>query len=147
METWASLVAQTVKNLPAMRETQVRSLNGEDHLEKEMGTHSSILDWQIPWTEEPGGLQSMGSQRVSYDLWIKPQPPPIPPLCKIQERHLHRFCQIRVCKFFLHSLDSPSPVLICPLKYKTFKLKNILRHIFLLLYVCIYQCVLYKKTQ
>jgi len=60
-------VAQTLKNLPAMRETQVRSLNGEDHLEKETGTHSSILDWQIPWTERPGGLQSMGSQRVRHN--------------------------------------------------------------------------------
>ena len=52
-----------VKNLPAMQETQVRSLGQEDPLEKEMATHSSILAWRIPWTEEPGGLQSMGSQR------------------------------------------------------------------------------------
>ena len=51
-----------VKNLPAMLETQVRSLGWEDPLEKEMATHSSILGWEIPWTEEPGGLQSMGSQ-------------------------------------------------------------------------------------
>ena len=49
-----------------MRETPVRSLGGEDPLEKEMATHSSILAWEIPWTEEPGGLQSMGSQRVRY---------------------------------------------------------------------------------
>ena len=59
---WVSTVAQTVKNLPAMRETQVRSLGREDPLEKEMATRSSILAWEIPWTEEPGGLQSMGLQ-------------------------------------------------------------------------------------
>ena len=56
----ASLVAQMVKHLPAMCETQVRSLGQEDPLEKEMATHSSILAWKIPWIEEPGGLQSMG---------------------------------------------------------------------------------------
>ena len=60
----ASLVAQRLKRLPAMQETWVRSLGQEDPLEKEMATHSSILAWRIPWTEEPGGLQSMGSQRV-----------------------------------------------------------------------------------
>ena len=58
----ASLVAQLVKNPLAMQKTQVHSLGGEDPLEKEMATHSSILAWRIPWTEEPGGLQSMGSQ-------------------------------------------------------------------------------------
>ena len=57
---WASLVAQTVKNPPAMRETWVRSLDQEDPLEEGMATHSSIPAWRIPWTEEPGGLQSMG---------------------------------------------------------------------------------------
>ena len=56
-----------VKNLPAMWETQVQSLGGEDHLEKGMDTHSSILAWRIPWTEEPGKLQSMGSQSVRHD--------------------------------------------------------------------------------
>ena len=60
-------MAQRVKFLPAMRETQVRSLGLEDPLEKEMATHSSILAWKIPWTEEPGGLQSLGSQRVGHD--------------------------------------------------------------------------------
>ena len=65
-ETWASLVAQMVRNLPAMQETQVRSLGQED-LEKEMTTHSSILAWKFPWAEEPGRLQSMGSQRVRHD--------------------------------------------------------------------------------
>ena len=63
----ASLVAQRIKRLPAMQETQVRSLSWEDALEKEMATHSSILAWRIPWTEEPGGLQSMGLQRVGHD--------------------------------------------------------------------------------
>ena len=56
-----------IKNPPAMRETWVRSLGWEDSLEKGMATHSSILAWRIPWTEEPGGLQSMGSQRVRHD--------------------------------------------------------------------------------
>ena len=55
-KSWASLVAQRVNNLPAMEETQVRSLGHEDPLEEEMATHSSILTWRIPWTEEPGGL-------------------------------------------------------------------------------------------
>ena len=55
-------MAQTVKNLPAMQESQVQSLGGEDPLEKGMATHSSILAWRIPWTEKPGGLQSMGLQ-------------------------------------------------------------------------------------
>ena len=59
----SSLVAQTVKKLPAMQETWVQSLGWENHLQKEMATHSSILAWRIPLTEEPGGLQSMGSQR------------------------------------------------------------------------------------
>ena len=63
----ASLVAQRLKRLPEMRETWVRSLVWEDPLEKEMATHSNILAWRIPWTEEPGGLQSMGSQRVTHD--------------------------------------------------------------------------------
>ena len=62
-----SLVAQLVKNLPAVQETQVQSLGQEDPLEKEMAIHSSILAWKIPWTEEPGRLRSMGSQRVGHD--------------------------------------------------------------------------------
>ena len=60
-------MAQTVKNLPAMQETHVQSLGREDALEKGMATHSSILAWEIPWTVEPGGLQSMGLQRVEHD--------------------------------------------------------------------------------
>ena len=63
----ASLVAQRLKCLPPMRETQVRSLGQEDPMEKEMITHSSTLAWRIPWTEEPGRLQSTGSQRVGHD--------------------------------------------------------------------------------
>ena len=63
----ASLVAQLVKNSPAMQETWVRSLDWEDPPEKGMATHSSILAWSIPWTEEPGSLQSMGSQRVGHN--------------------------------------------------------------------------------
>ena len=62
-----SLVAQTVKRLPTMRETQVQSLGWEDLLEKEMATHSSILAWKIPWTVEPGRLQYMGLQRVRHN--------------------------------------------------------------------------------
>ena len=69
---WASLVAQRLKCLPARQETWVQSLGQEDPLEKEMATHSSILAWRIPWTEEPGGLLSMGSQRVRHDwaTWL-----------------------------------------------------------------------------
>ena len=63
----ASLVAQTIKRLSTMWETWVRSLGQEDSLEKGKATHSSIHAWKIPWTEEPGGLQSMGSQRVGHD--------------------------------------------------------------------------------
>ena len=60
-------MAQTVKRLPAMRETQVRSLGQEDPLEMEMATHSGTFAWRIPWTEEPGGLQSTELQRVGHD--------------------------------------------------------------------------------
>ena len=59
-------MAQMVKNLPAMQEMWVQSLGREDPMEKEMATHSSVPAWKIPWTEEPGELQSMGSQRVGY---------------------------------------------------------------------------------
>ena len=63
----ASLVAHTVKNLPAMQETWVQYLGQEDPLDKGMATHFSILAWRIPWTEETGRLQSMGSQKLGYD--------------------------------------------------------------------------------
>ena len=75
-ETWtklphhrSSLVAQVVKNLPAVQETRIRSLGQKDPLEKGMATHSNILAWRIPWTEEPGGLQSMGLHRVRHN-WV-----------------------------------------------------------------------------
>ena len=66
-EMSVSLVAQTVKHLPTMRGTWVRSLGQEDGLEKEMATHSSILAWKVPWMEKPARLQSMGSQKVGHD--------------------------------------------------------------------------------
>ena len=62
-----SLAAQTVKRLPTVRESRVQSLGGEDLLEKAMASHSSTLAWKIPWAEEPGGLQSMGSRRVGHN--------------------------------------------------------------------------------
>ena len=71
----ASVVAQSVKNPLAMQEAPVHSLGWED---PEIAPHSSILAWRIPWREEPGRLQSMGSQRVGHNLAIKPPPPPIP---------------------------------------------------------------------
>jgi len=64
---FASLVDHMVKNLPVMQEMQVQSLGWEDPLEKQMATYSGILAWRIPWTGEPDGLQSMGSQRVGHD--------------------------------------------------------------------------------
>ena len=67
MGQWASLVAQIVENLPAVQETQVQSLSQEDPLEKGMATYPSILAWRTPWAEEPGGLQSMESQRVRHN--------------------------------------------------------------------------------
>ena len=69
IKCWTSLVAQRVKWLPSMQETWVWSLGGEDPLEKEMATHSSILAWKTPWMEKPDGLQSMESQRVGHD-WV-----------------------------------------------------------------------------
>ena len=71
--SWASLVVQMVKNLPAVWETWVQSLGWEDPLEEGMAAHSSTLAWRIPRTEEPGGLQSMGSQTVRHDLVTEQQ--------------------------------------------------------------------------
>ena len=68
---WGLPSGLVVKNLPAIQEMQVRSLGQEDPLEEDMATHSSILAWRIPWTEEPGGLKSMGLRRVGYDLATK----------------------------------------------------------------------------
>ena len=67
LDRGASLVAQRLKRLPGMQETWVQSLSREDPLEKEVAPHSSALAWKIPWTEEPGGLQSLGSRRVRHD--------------------------------------------------------------------------------
>ena len=66
-------MAQPVKNPPAMQEPRVRSLGREDHLEKEMATHTTILAWETPWTEEPGGLHPWGHRRVKHDLATKEQ--------------------------------------------------------------------------
>ena len=74
MGIWASLVAQSVKNQPANAGDLVQSLGREGLLEKGMATHSCILAWKVPWTGEPGGLQSMGLQRVRQDLETKPPP-------------------------------------------------------------------------
>ena len=96
---WASLGAQMVKNLPAMWKIQVQSLGGEDCLEKGMAIHSSILAWTIPWTEEPGGLQSMGSQRVRYD-WATNMTVFTTEQSPQQERRkvTHRGCHPILCK-------------------------------------------------
>ena len=67
MISWAFPNGSVVKNLSAMQESQAKSLGQEDHLEEEIATHSIILAWRIPWTEEPGGLQSKGLQRVEHD--------------------------------------------------------------------------------
>ena len=69
------MVKKKKKNLPAEQETWVSSLGQEDPLEKELAAYSSILAWKIPWTKEPGGLRSMGSQRIRHDLMTKPPPP------------------------------------------------------------------------
>ena len=60
-------MAQTIKNLPAVQETRIRFLNGEDPLKNVIATHLSILAWRIPWAEEPGGIQSIGSQRIGHN--------------------------------------------------------------------------------
>ena len=89
--SWASLVAQMVKNLPAMQETWVQALGGEDPLEKEMAIHSSLLAWEIPWTEEPGGLQSIGWQRICHYWWTK-------------HRHMHEYQEVRIMGVTLDSV-------------------------------------------
>ena len=87
-DQWAFLIAQLVKILPAMQKTGFQYLCQENPLEEGMATHSSVLAWEIPWTEEPGGLQFMGSQRVGHDWAIKPPPGPdqIPSL-KLHTEH------------------------------------------------------------
>ena len=91
--SWASLVAQMVKNLPAVWETWVQSLSWEDPLQEGMTTHSSILAWRIlPWTEEPGGLQSMGLQRVRHDWATKHSAQRFVILSKVSQRRKNIVC-------------------------------------------------------
>ena len=92
IHVWASLVAQMVKNLPALQETWVQSLGQEDPLEKEMAAHSSALAWRIPWTEESGAPQSVGSQRAGHDWAASTTAAAIRVhmhvhVCNIHERH------------------------------------------------------------
>ena len=97
---WASLVAQKVKHLPAVWETWVWSLGREDPLEKEMATHSSILAWRIPWTEEPGRLQSTGWQTVRHD-WATSLSFSFP---------VHYFCSVtKLCPTLCDSMDCSTP--------------------------------------
>ena len=86
-----SLIDQLVKNLPAMQETWVQFLGQEDPLDKGMATHSSILAWEIPWTEKPGGLQSIGLQRVGHDLVTKPR------VAEMNKRRIHSTLRYQVC--------------------------------------------------
>ena len=112
---WASLVAQTVKNLLAMRETWVQFLGCKDPLEKGTATHSSILAWRIPWTEEPGGLQSIRLQRVGHD-WVTNTYTATTSLCSVSidlsilpkshERNLTvcgHLCLLRISKKWNHT--------------------------------------------
>ena len=103
MHSISSLVAWTVKCLPTMQETRVRSLGWKDSLEKEMATHSSIHAWKIPWTEESGGLQSMGSQRVRYD-WAT----------SLHVSSLHAFRTLVFVSLILASLSRPISQIVSP---------------------------------
>ena len=78
---WASLVAQLVEKLPAVQETQVQPLGWEDHLEKERASHSDSLAWEIPWTEKPGGLPSLGSQESDTSEQLNHHHLPLPTVC------------------------------------------------------------------
>ena len=95
---WASLVAQMLQNLPATQETQLRSLGQEDPLEKGMSTHSSILAWRTPFTEDPAGLQSMGLQRVRQGLKPKQQQQQ-QDTAKLKKRELHQIAYLSVCVY------------------------------------------------
>ena len=106
----ASLVAQMVKNLPAMLKTQVQSLGWEDPMEKEMATHSSTLTWKIPWTEEPGRLLSVESQRVRHTEWLYLLTKDILWVYRLWIQSGH--C-ILVCLFF--GLNSTLPSFLVPL--------------------------------
>ena len=98
---WPSLVAQMIKNPPTMQETQVPSLGWEDPLEEGMATHSSILAWRIPWTEEPGGLQSMGSQRVGHN-WATKHSTSLQKHGKVYRENsiIQNLGSVKVCKIF-----------------------------------------------
>ena len=140
----ASLVAQTVKRLPAIWEARVQSLGWEDPLEKEMAPHSSTLAWEIPWMEEPGRLQSMGSQRVghnwatslslsewnhSLNLWLslRSQSFSVPELifhsvCPLLDKNKRLmeaswWERLTVGKLGLVSMGGYYMIIICPLKY------------------------------
>ena len=104
---WAGFlkVAQLVKNLPTMQETQAQALGGEDPLEKRMAAHSSILVWKIPWTEEPGRLQSMEPQRAELNWATKPSPPPQPFWIRI-------WSLTRFPRWFICTLDKQWPTII-----------------------------------
>ena len=92
---WASRVSQTINNLPGVSETQAGFLGREDLLEKEMATHSSILAWRTPWTEEPGGLQSMGPQRVGYNRVTHTSPPSLNRQTTFENILVHPFINIQ----------------------------------------------------
>ena len=102
--SWASPVAQTVQNVPAMQETRVQSLGGQDPLEKGLATHSSILAWRILWTEEPGGLQSTGSQSQTQ-LSRRGSCLERIPLCLSE-----LVWELAIFLFHLTWLDTPDPV-------------------------------------
>ena len=93
----ASLIAQLVKNLPAMQETWVQFLGWEDPLEKEMATHSSILAWRIPWTEEPGKLQSIGSQESDKSSQLKRENVRLNPPSPCPQQQRRRFSVVHCC--------------------------------------------------
>ena len=105
---WTSLVAQRVKHLPTMQETQVRSLGREDLLEKEMATHSSTLAWKIPWMEDPVGLQSMGLQRVGHE-WVTSLL--LQRIFPTQGSNLHLLCEVmkvaQLCPTLRRPWNSP----------------------------------------
>ena len=103
----ASLEAQLVKNPPAMQETWVQSLDREDALEKGMATHFRILAWEIPWTEEPGGLQSIELKRVGHNLTTKPPPQPM-------VRTLHFHCRGHRFYPWLGKPTLPSILILTP---------------------------------
>ena len=122
--SWASLVAQMVKNLPAMQETQVRLLGREDPLEKGMATHSSILAWEIPWTGEPGRPQSMRSQRAGLDGVTMDLPKCITGSLEVFEPQLRPKQPLKESHFL--SSGAPDNLTLHPLFYPVFLQPQIL---------------------